>query len=107
MRHEKPILILTAHFGEGHIQTAETLADTFRKQGNRVYICDLYGEAYPAIQTHNDFLENLWRCLYDKNIRNSLSSKVYSPYYEHTHTFIIDDILQHDRKNEYSLERGM
>ena len=51
MRHEKPILILTAHFGEGHIQTAETLADTFRKQGNRVYICDLYGEAYPAIHS--------------------------------------------------------
>ncbi|MFC7783625.1 MULTISPECIES: MGDG synthase family glycosyltransferase [unclassified Rossellomorea] len=52
MLQEKSILILTARFGEGHIQTAETLAHTFRSQGyKRVNICDLYGEAYPAMHS--------------------------------------------------------
>ncbi|NMH70433.1 hypothetical protein HF072_16755 [Bacillus sp. RO3] len=52
MLREKSILILTAHFGEGHIQTAEALAQTFVKKGyTRVNICDLYGEAYPAMHS--------------------------------------------------------
>ncbi|WP_064091384.1 MGDG synthase family glycosyltransferase [Rossellomorea aquimaris] len=52
MRQEKSILILTSHFGEGHIQTAQTIANEFRAKGySQVHVCDLYGEAYPAIHS--------------------------------------------------------
>jgi processive 1,2-diacylglycerol beta-glucosyltransferase len=50
MHQNESILILTAHYGEGHIQTAQTVASTFVKKGyTNVHIIDLYGEAYPAI----------------------------------------------------------
>ncbi|MFI8688361.1 glycosyltransferase [Rossellomorea sp. NPDC077527] len=90
MRHEKPVLILTAHFGEGHIQTAETLADKFRKQGLRVYICDLYGEAYPAIHSlaqnllkkgYSKFGTPIYKAFYYGT--DKLSSKGLSYFYQH------------------------
>lgn len=52
MHNKMTILILTAHYGEGHVQTAQTLADTFIEKGvQNVHVCDLYGEAYPAIHS--------------------------------------------------------
>ena len=90
MRNEKPILILTAHFGEGHIQTADTLAATFRNQGHRVYICDLYGEAYPAIHSlaqnllkkgYSKFGTPFYKAFYYGT--DKLSSKGLSYFYQH------------------------
>jgi processive 1,2-diacylglycerol beta-glucosyltransferase len=90
MTHEKPILILTAYFGEGHVQTAETLADTFRKKGYQVYICDLYGEAYPLIHSFAQYLLKkgyskfgtpFYKAFYYGT--DKLSSKGLSNFYQH------------------------
>ncbi len=52
MSKNRSILILTAQFGEGHVQTAQTIANQYKNRGyNRVYVCDLYGIAYPAIHS--------------------------------------------------------
>ncbi|MGM0828021.1 MAG: MGDG synthase family glycosyltransferase [Bacillota bacterium] len=91
MLKEKSILILTARFGEGHIQTAETLAHTFKRQGyERVNICDLYGEAYPAIHS---LAQNLFKKGFSKfgtpfykafyYGTDKLSSKGLSYFYQH------------------------
>ncbi|WP_044336466.1 MGDG synthase family glycosyltransferase [Rossellomorea aquimaris] len=91
MLQEKSVLILTARFGEGHIQTAETLAHTFRIQGYKwVNICDLYGEAYPAMHS---LAQNLLRKGYSKfgspfykafyYGTDKLSSKGLSYFYQH------------------------
>ncbi|WP_179884765.1 glycosyltransferase [Bacillus sp. AFS015802] len=90
MKHEKPILILTAHFGEGHVQTAITLAETFKRQGHLVYICDLYGEAYPAIHSlaqsllkkgHSKLGTPFYKAFYYGT--DKLSSKGLSYFYQH------------------------
>lgn len=90
MRQEKPVLILTAHFGEGHIQAAETLADAFEQQGRNSYICDLYGEAYPAVHSlaqhllkkgYSRFGTPFYKAFYYGT--DKLSSKGLSYFYQH------------------------
>ena len=37
------VLILTAHYGNGHVQVAKTLEQTFRQKGIKdVIVCDLF-----------------------------------------------------------------
>ncbi|TMU86830.1 diacylglycerol glucosyltransferase [Bacillus sp. BHET2] len=90
MRKEKSVLILTAHFGEGHTQTAETIADTFRNLGHHVHIRDLYGEAYPAIHSiaqnllkkgFSKFGTPFYKAFYYGT--DKLSSKGLSYFYQH------------------------
>jgi processive 1,2-diacylglycerol beta-glucosyltransferase len=42
-------LILTARYGSGHVQVANTLAEDLRKKGFEPIISDLFGEAYPKM----------------------------------------------------------
>ncbi|MBY6038193.1 glycosyltransferase [Fictibacillus nanhaiensis] len=42
-------LILTAHYGSGHIQVANVLASELRNRGYDPIISDLFGESYPRI----------------------------------------------------------
>ena len=42
-------LILTARYGSGHLQVANTLAHKFIQKGVDVIVSDLFGESYPAI----------------------------------------------------------
>jgi processive 1,2-diacylglycerol beta-glucosyltransferase len=44
------VLILTAHYGNGHVQVAKTLEETFRQRGiQNVIVCDLFAESHPVI----------------------------------------------------------
>ncbi|AIK35820.1 diglucosyl diacylglycerol synthase [Bacillus pseudomycoides] len=51
------VLILTAHYGNGHVQVAKTLAQTFRQKGiEDVIVCDLFGESHPVITDITKYL---------------------------------------------------
>ncbi|MBO1581121.1 diglucosyl diacylglycerol synthase [Bacillus sp. XF8] len=51
------VLILTAHYGNGHVQVAKTLAQTFRQKGiEDVIVCDLFGESHPIITDITKYL---------------------------------------------------
>ncbi|MGF2616780.1 glycosyltransferase [Rossellomorea vietnamensis] len=74
MHNTMRILILTAHYGEGHVQTAQTLADTFIEKGvQNVHVCDLYGEAYPAVHS---FAQTLLKKSFSK-----LGAPLYKVFY--------------------------
>jgi len=51
------VLILTAHYGNGHVQVAKTLEQTFRQKGiEDVIVCDLFGESHPFITDITKYL---------------------------------------------------
>ncbi|WP_459502210.1 diglucosyl diacylglycerol synthase [Bacillus sp. C1] len=51
------VLILTAHYGNGHVQVAKTLAKTFNQKGiEDVIVCDLFGESHPVITDITKYL---------------------------------------------------
>ncbi|MBY0600088.1 diglucosyl diacylglycerol synthase [Bacillus bingmayongensis] len=51
------VLILTAHYGNGHVQVAKTLEQTFRQKGiEDVIVCDLFGESHPVITDITKYL---------------------------------------------------
>ncbi|MGG0186890.1 diglucosyl diacylglycerol synthase [Bacillus rhizoplanae] len=51
------VLILTAHYGNGHIQVAKTLEQTFRQRGfEDVIVCDLFSESHPVITDITKYL---------------------------------------------------
>ena len=51
------VLILTAHYGNGHVQVAKTLEQTFRQKGIKdVIVCDLFGESHPVITDITKYL---------------------------------------------------
>jgi processive 1,2-diacylglycerol beta-glucosyltransferase len=44
------ILILTAQYGNGHLQVARTLKEAFERQGfQNIVVCDLFAESHPII----------------------------------------------------------
>ncbi|MGM0845431.1 MAG: MGDG synthase family glycosyltransferase [Bacillota bacterium] len=105
MYNTMTILILTAHYGEGHVQTAQTLADTFIEKGiQNVHVCDLYGEAYPAI--HN-FAQTLLKKSFSKlgaplykmfyYGTDMLSTKGLSYFYQHIGKKRLIELLQVNR----------
>jgi processive 1,2-diacylglycerol beta-glucosyltransferase len=53
-------LILTAHYGSGHIQVANVLASELQNNGYEPVISDLYGESYPRMSqiTQSLFLKS-------------------------------------------------
>jgi processive 1,2-diacylglycerol beta-glucosyltransferase len=53
-------LILTAHYGNGHIQVANVLASELQHNGYEPIISDLYGESYPLMSqiTQSLFLKS-------------------------------------------------
>ncbi|MBM7584267.1 processive 1,2-diacylglycerol beta-glucosyltransferase [Bacillus pakistanensis] len=91
MYQNESILILTAQYGEGHIQTAQTVASTFLEKGfTNVHIIDLYGEAYPAIhlftqgllkKSFTKFGAPLYKMFYYGT--DKLSSKGLAYFYQH------------------------
>ncbi|MGF9964667.1 diglucosyl diacylglycerol synthase [Bacillus rhizoplanae] len=51
------VLILTAHYGNGHVQVAKTLEQTFRQRGFAdVIVCDLFSESHPVITDITKYL---------------------------------------------------
>lgn len=51
------VLILTAHYGNGHVQVAKTLEQAFRQKGiEDVIVCDLFGESHPVITDITKYL---------------------------------------------------
>ncbi|MFX3624765.1 MAG: diglucosyl diacylglycerol synthase [Ectobacillus sp.] len=51
------VLILTAHYGNGHVQVAKTLEQTFRQRGiKNVIVCDLFNESHPVITDITKYL---------------------------------------------------
>ncbi len=51
------VLILTAHYGNGHVQVAKTLEHTFRQNGiENVIVCDLFAESHPVITDITKYL---------------------------------------------------
>lgn len=50
MINNPKVLILTAHYGNGHVQVAKTLEETFQQRGiQNVIVCDLFAESHPVI----------------------------------------------------------
>ncbi len=50
MINNPKVLILTAHYGNGHVQVAKTLEETFRQRGiQNVIVRDLFAESHPVI----------------------------------------------------------
>ncbi|UII54543.1 diacylglycerol glucosyltransferase [Cytobacillus spongiae] len=45
------VLILTAHYGSGHVQAAKVLAAELKEKGYTPIVSDLFGESYPAFST--------------------------------------------------------
>ncbi|MBB6673041.1 MGDG synthase family glycosyltransferase [Cohnella nanjingensis] len=57
MQHPFKILILTAGYGNGHIQVSETLKQSFYRQGiDNVKIIDLFQEAHPGLNRISRYL---------------------------------------------------
>lgn len=51
------VLILTAHYGNGHVQVAKTLEKTFYQRGiKNVIVCDLFAESHPVITDITKYL---------------------------------------------------
>ncbi|MCP8970991.1 diglucosyl diacylglycerol synthase [Ectobacillus ponti] len=51
------VLILTAHYGNGHVQVANTLEKAFRQRGiQNVIVCDLFAESHPVITDITKYL---------------------------------------------------
>ncbi|HDR7213350.1 TPA: diglucosyl diacylglycerol synthase [Bacillus cytotoxicus] len=51
------VLILTAHYGNGHVQVAKTLEQAFHQKGiEDVIVCDLFGESHPVITDITKYL---------------------------------------------------
>jgi processive 1,2-diacylglycerol beta-glucosyltransferase len=51
------VLILTAHYGNGHVQVAKTLEQTFRQKGiEDVIVCDLFAESHPVLTDITKYL---------------------------------------------------
>ncbi|KUP06502.1 hypothetical protein Q75_08220 [Bacillus coahuilensis p1.1.43] len=91
MNRQPTVLILTAQYGNGHYQTAQTLKTGFLQKGiDQVYICDLYGEAYPGIdafakellrKSFSKFGAPLYKMFYYGT--DKLSSKGLAYFYQH------------------------
>lgn len=57
MKHNPKIMILTAGYGNGHIQVSRTLQQSFHKHGiDDVKIIDLYQEAHPGLNLISQYL---------------------------------------------------
>jgi processive 1,2-diacylglycerol beta-glucosyltransferase len=54
------VLVLTAHYGNGHIQVANVIASELQRNGYEPIISDLYGESYPLMSqiTQSLFLKS-------------------------------------------------
>ncbi|GGE78441.1 diglucosyl diacylglycerol synthase [Priestia taiwanensis] len=51
------ILILTAQYGNGHLQVAKTLKEAFERQGfQHIVVCDLFAESHPIITDITKYL---------------------------------------------------
>lgn len=62
MENNKPILILTASYGDGHLQVARSLKLSFERGGSgQVHIMDLMKEAHPII-------DKITKALYTKSM---------------------------------------
>lgn len=67
------VLILTAHYGNGHVQVAKTLKQTFNQKGiEDVIVCDLFGESHP-------FITDVTRYLYLKSY--TIGKELYRLFY--------------------------
>ncbi|CAM4337162.1 diacylglycerol glucosyltransferase [Bacillus manliponensis] len=67
------VLILTAHYGNGHVQVAKTLEQTFHQKGiEDVIVCDLFGESHP-------FITDVTRYLYLKSY--TIGKELYRLFY--------------------------
>lgn len=67
------VLILTAHYGNGHVQVAKTLEQTFHQKGiENVIVCDLFGESHP-------FITDVTRYLYLKSY--TIGKELYRLFY--------------------------
>ncbi|MGX2959895.1 MGDG synthase family glycosyltransferase [Peribacillus sp. JNUCC 23] len=55
MRHPSA-LILTAHYGNGHLQAANVIARELKQKGFDPIVSDLFGESYPAFSTFTQSL---------------------------------------------------
>ncbi|MBA9027131.1 MGDG synthase family glycosyltransferase [Peribacillus huizhouensis] len=49
-------LILTAHYGNGHLQVANVIATELKQKGFEPIVSDLFGESYPAFSTFTQSL---------------------------------------------------
>lgn len=57
MLHKKAIVILSAGYGDGHMQVSKTLRDKFGQLGyDNVRMVDLFREAHPAMNAFSRFL---------------------------------------------------
>ncbi|MCD7033444.1 diglucosyl diacylglycerol synthase [Metabacillus sp. GX 13764] len=57
MSSNPKILILTARYGNGHVQVANTMYEQCKKQGiDNVVICDLYSESHPVFSEITQYL---------------------------------------------------
>lgn len=54
--NKQKILILTAKYGNGHIQVAKTLEKRCMERGMDVIVCDLYQESHPLITEFTKYL---------------------------------------------------
>jgi processive 1,2-diacylglycerol beta-glucosyltransferase len=51
------VLILTAHYGNGHVQVAKTLEQAFLQRGiENVIVCDLFAESHPVLTDITKYL---------------------------------------------------
>ena len=75
------VLILTAHYGNGHVQVAKTLEQTFRQKGiEDVIVCDLFGESHP-------FITDITKYLYLKSY--TIGKELYRLFYYGVEKFMI------------------
>ena len=57
MKNKPKVLILTAKYGNGHVQVAKTLEDQCNKLGfQKVIVCNLYSESFPVFSEITQFL---------------------------------------------------
>ncbi|AZB43264.1 diglucosyl diacylglycerol synthase [Bacillus sp. FJAT-42376] len=104
MRSKQKVLILTAKYGNGHVQVANTLVNHCRNMGiENVIVCDLYNESHPVFSEITQYLylksfsigKQFYRLFY-YGVDKMYNKRMMNLYYKMGHKRLHEIILKED-----------
>ncbi|MGD6815840.1 diglucosyl diacylglycerol synthase [Metabacillus sp. 84] len=104
MRSKQKVLILTAKYGNGHVQVANTLVNHCRNKGiEDVIVCDLYNESHPVFSEITQYLylksfsigKQFYRLFY-YGVDKMYNKRMMNLYYKMGHKRLHEIIMRED-----------
>ncbi|MTH52090.1 diglucosyl diacylglycerol synthase [Bacillus mangrovi] len=104
MRSKQKVLILTAKYGNGHVQVANTLVNHCRDMGLKdVIVCDLYNESHPVFSEITQYLylksfsigKQFYRLFY-YGVDKMYNKRMMNLYYKMGHKRLHEIVLRED-----------